>query len=74
MEHGRTGLLVPPKDVMAMADAMRRLARDSTLRETMGQVARARYCAEFSIERMSKAVTVVYDEVLANDNLAAHRP
>jgi glycosyltransferase involved in cell wall biosynthesis len=38
---GATGLLVPERDAAALADALARLLRDSGLRRTLGQQARA---------------------------------
>lgn len=38
-----SGILVPPGDVAALAEAMRRLASDPHLRATMGRAARERY-------------------------------
>ena len=43
-----TGLLVPPGEPAALADAMSRLAADRPLRERMGRAARARYEEVFS--------------------------
>ena len=37
----RTGLLVPPRDVEALASAVRRLAGDADLRAAMGRAGRA---------------------------------
>lgn len=39
--HERTGLLVPPGDVAALAGALRRLAADAGLRASMGRAGRA---------------------------------
>ena len=41
VEDGRTGLLVPPRDVEALADAICRLAGDAELRTAMGRAGRA---------------------------------
>jgi glycosyltransferase involved in cell wall biosynthesis len=40
VEDGRTGLLVPPGDVAALADRMRRLAGDARLRAELGGAGR----------------------------------
>ncbi len=42
MVDGETGLLVPPGDSIALADALRRLLADRDLREQMGQAGRRR--------------------------------
>jgi glycosyltransferase involved in cell wall biosynthesis len=42
LEHERTALLVPPRDVEALASAMRRLIESRQLRERLGQQARER--------------------------------
>ncbi|MER7407699.1 glycosyltransferase family 1 protein [Streptomyces sp. NPDC000070] len=39
--HGRTGLLVPPRDTAAVRDAVRALAADSALRAAFGAAGRA---------------------------------
>jgi len=51
VEHGRSGLLVPPGDTAALARAMARLAADTGLRRRMGEAARERSRA-FSLERI----------------------
>jgi starch synthase len=42
VQHGATGLLVPPDDPRALADALRRLLDDAALRARLGGAARAR--------------------------------
>ena len=43
-----TGVVVPPGDTLALADALLRLLADAPLRERMGQAAIARSRAAFS--------------------------
>jgi len=40
VEHGKNGLLVPPGDSVALADAIATLARDDSLRRTLAANAR----------------------------------
>lgn len=49
--NGKTGLLVPPHDAPALADAMERLARDENLRSDFGSAGRLRIEQEFAIEK-----------------------
>jgi glycosyltransferase involved in cell wall biosynthesis len=65
VRHGETGYLVPPDDVVALADALARLTADATLRSAMGRRGREIVLAEYSIESYVTGVTRVFDEVLA---------
>ena len=49
--NGKTGLLVPPRDAPALADAMEQLARDENLRDDFGRAGRLRIEQEFTIEK-----------------------
>ena len=39
LDHGRTGLLFPPRDVAALADQLTTLVRDRRLRQRLGHAA-----------------------------------
>ncbi len=47
VEDGSSGLLVPPRDPAALADALQRLSEDPALRERLGEQARSRVLDEF---------------------------
>ncbi len=47
LEEGVTGLAVPPNDVVALAEALRRLHDDPALARLLGLAARERYLARF---------------------------
>jgi glycosyltransferase involved in cell wall biosynthesis len=49
--HEQTGLLVPPGDRSALADALHRLIRDPALRARYGQAGRERVEQDFRIEK-----------------------
>jgi colanic acid/amylovoran biosynthesis glycosyltransferase len=49
IEHGSTGLLVPPEDSVALADAIRQLLVDPERTRRMGERGRQRIVEEFSI-------------------------
>jgi glycosyltransferase involved in cell wall biosynthesis len=59
-----TGLIVPPRDPQALADAIRSLLDDPQRRVIMGHAARARVEAEFTMEQMITRVQAVYEEAL----------
>ncbi len=62
--HEQTGLVVPPGDPERLAAAIRRLLEDEPLRARMGQRARERALAEFSIGAMTDRVVDVYREAV----------
>jgi glycosyltransferase involved in cell wall biosynthesis len=50
VDHGRTGLLVPPRDSAALADALAQLIADEELRERLGRCGRRRVVEDFDVE------------------------
>jgi glycosyltransferase involved in cell wall biosynthesis len=56
IEDGSTGLLVPPGDAVAFAEAFERLARDPQLRSRLGQAARASVSSNHSWNRIAERV------------------
>jgi glycosyltransferase involved in cell wall biosynthesis len=59
--HRETGLLVPPRDHRAMADAIVELLRNEPLRTRMGQAGLERVRARFTVERMVAETLRVYE-------------
>lgn len=68
---GETGILVPPRDAAALADAIDRLIADAALRARMGTAARARVHAVFDIRHHVRALEDVFAEALAHRRGAA---
>ncbi len=62
---GVTGLLVPPREVDALTDAMLRLGSDARLRERCGRAARDKAEAVFSVDDVVEHTFRVYDELLS---------
>jgi glycosyltransferase involved in cell wall biosynthesis len=58
-----TGILVPPGDEVALAEAMHRLGGDAELRARMGRAARARYEKLFSPNIVLPIMLKTYDRV-----------
>ena len=61
---GSTGLLVPPGDAEALADAVRGLAEDPERRRELGERGRRRALELFTAEAMAARYEALYDEVL----------
>ena len=61
--HGETGLLVPPEDPDALADALKSLLDDPARILKMGEAGRARVQAEFDVEAMREKTRAVWEEV-----------
>jgi glycosyltransferase involved in cell wall biosynthesis len=57
------GILIPPGDSAALADAMQRLALDPALRKRMGQAARDRYLKLFAPNAVLSMLLGTYSRV-----------
>ncbi|MFZ5507800.1 MAG: glycosyltransferase family 4 protein [Pseudomonadota bacterium] len=62
VRDGDNGLLVPPRDPVALADALERLITDATLRQRMGIRGRERALVEFSTGRIVGETLALYRE------------
>lgn len=60
-----TGLLVPPADPRALADALVELLSDPARRERMAAASRARHAEAFGLAQMVDGTAAVYREALA---------
>jgi colanic acid/amylovoran biosynthesis glycosyltransferase len=56
VEHEATGLLVPPRDARALADALRRLRDDPSLRRRLGLAGREKVVREFDVREGARAL------------------
>ena len=50
VEHEKSGLLVPPNEPAAIADALERLKADPALRRRLGQAGRAKVLSQFDLQ------------------------
>jgi glycosyltransferase involved in cell wall biosynthesis len=60
---GDAGVLVPPDDPVALADALLGLAADPAARRRLAERGRARALERFGIERMAQETLAVYRAV-----------
>jgi glycosyltransferase involved in cell wall biosynthesis len=61
---GRSGLLVPPDDVDALADVMRRVLTDRDLRERLGAAARQRVLADYDVDVVWRRLDAIYRKAI----------
>jgi glycosyltransferase involved in cell wall biosynthesis len=66
-----TGLIVPPRDSAALASAICRLLGDTGLRRVLGQAARHKAHAQFTVRKMIDRHVRLYKQLLGADECAA---
>jgi glycosyltransferase involved in cell wall biosynthesis len=66
---GQTGILVPPQDTDALADALATLAGNAELRARLGSAGQQRFTEQFRHQRMTGLVREVYQQVLEQSRL-----
>ena len=59
---GVTGLLVPPRDPVALGDAIARLLTDHPLADMLARAGHDFVHANFSLDEMVRAISAIYDE------------
>jgi len=74
VEDGVTGILVPPADARALAEAMDNLMRDAQLRRRMGKAGRQRILEKFSWRKAALQTEAVYQQVCQPSPAAASEP
>jgi glycosyltransferase involved in cell wall biosynthesis len=60
--HGQTGLLVPPHEPAALADAITLLLRDHPYADTLGRAGHDMVHDRFCIQLMVDAIEGIYEE------------
>jgi glycosyltransferase involved in cell wall biosynthesis len=68
------GILIPPGDSAALADAMQCLASDPALRKQMGQVARDRYLELFAPDAVLSMLVSTYSRLTGSPRCEASSP
>lgn len=64
IEHGKTGMLVPPRDVAALTANCRLLAERPALRERLAGAARKKALEKFTVQRMLDDTEAIYKQLL----------
>ena len=72
IDHGINGLLVEPKEIKNIADAIVSLLRDSSRREQFGQRAMAKVRANYSLEKMIADYEEIYFRLLRKKRKYKH--
>jgi alpha-maltose-1-phosphate synthase len=72
VEHGHTGLLVPPGDPEALADALNTLVRDPAKAAAMGNAGRERAVTEFSWTTIAAQTAQLYASLVPGGEVAGH--
>ncbi len=63
--HGQTGLVVPPADAGALAEALQALLDQPNLAQTLGRQARQRVLERYTLPQMVEGTLAVYREAIA---------
>ena len=66
--HELNGLLVPPRDSQALANAMEKLLNDASLRDTMGNAGREIALEKFSLDKIIEQTLAIYYQALPTFN------
>jgi glycosyltransferase involved in cell wall biosynthesis len=74
VEHGRTGLVVPPGDPAALRSAVRGLLEDAAARESLGQAARVAVLERFRLDQFVDELGRHLDELAGTPRTPEHRP
>ena len=73
VDNGVDGLLVPPGDVAALADAIVALGDDAALRQAMGERGRAKVARAFDVAHIAEQVAAVYRRILSDRAASGRR-
>jgi glycosyltransferase involved in cell wall biosynthesis len=68
VEEGETGLLHPPGDIAALHETLARICGDAELRASLGEKARIRAGASFSMASVTAELLAFYEKILDTEN------
>lgn len=64
LDHGQAGIIVPPRDVNALANALSKLMADDDLRMSLGESAKKRFEDRFNPKRVMGEILEAYREAI----------
>jgi glycosyltransferase involved in cell wall biosynthesis len=64
VRNGETGMLVEPRNIQAIADAIVQVLQDPELAARLGRAGRQKITESFQYEKMVKEIEFVYDELM----------
>jgi glycosyltransferase involved in cell wall biosynthesis len=64
VREGKTGLLVPPKNFLALAQALNDMKDNADIRIAMGQAGYCRFIETFNIQEIAKQLSTIYSNYL----------
>ena len=70
---GRTGMLVPRRDVSATAAALDHLLSDAPLRWRMGEAGHKHIESYFTMEKLAERVLAIYEKAIARSRESLQR-
>jgi glycosyltransferase involved in cell wall biosynthesis len=73
VRHGENGLMVAPRDVHALADALATLLGDRSRREQMGADARATVVAHFDLRAAARQIATLFEQATMADSEGGQR-
>ena len=68
IDDGVDGILVTPGDIAALAEAIKRLLRDPSLRSRMGSAGRCKVEARYIPEKVVPLIEALYVDLLSIDS------
>lgn len=68
--HMKTGVLVPPGDEVALAEALEKTLNDDSLRKYLSQNAKTMYLKRFSLKKMTDDTKKIIEELVNNSLIA----
>ena len=70
---GQTGILVPPKDSVALAKAISKLLENKKEATKMGMAGQKRLGEGFGLEKMTRSYEEIYSQAIKHRKLINHR-